>query len=62
MVHFDTYIYALHFFILMPLLLYIGARGSATPAFLFHVLFGVGLVGFLYHGFKLYGVWAREKK
>ena len=31
MVRFDTYIYALHFFILMPLLLYIGATRIGNP-------------------------------
>ena len=52
----QLYVYALHFFILMPLLIYIGYRGKNTPSFFFQLLLGIGFVGFLYHGFKLYDI------
>ncbi len=48
------YTYALHFFLLMPFLMYIGYKGKNTPSVFFQLLLGIACIGFLYHGFNLY--------
>ena len=56
-----VYIYAVHFFLFMPLLIYIGIRGPQTPPAFFQILIGIGILGMLYHGFKLYILWKKNK-
>ena len=54
------YIYAVHFLLFMPLLIYVGIMGSRTSRVIFQILIGIGVLGMLYHGFKLYVLWKKE--
>lgn len=52
------YIYALHVFLIAPLLLFVGMKRDETPAWIFG-LFGVmAAIIFLYHGAKAYSKFA----
>ena len=41
-----------HIIGVVPLFLYVGFQRAATPEWLYHVLFGLGIVLFVYHGAK----------
>lgn len=45
----------LHVVLIVPFLLWIGFQRAATPEWVYHVLFGTGLLIFAYHGFKAVG-------
>jgi len=41
-----------HIFAVVPMFLYVGFQRAATPEWLYHVLFGIGLVLLVFHGAK----------
>ena len=41
-----------HITIVVPVFLYVGFQRAATPDWLYHVLFGLGIVLLVYHGSK----------
>ena len=41
-----------HIFAVVPVFLYVGFQRAATPEWLYHVLFGIGLVLLVFHGAK----------
>lgn len=43
-----------HLVFVVPLFLYVGIQRAATPDWLYHVVFGIGLVVLVYHTFKAY--------
>ena len=43
-----------HVLIVMPLLIYVGLLKKNTPEYLYTVLLILGVVGMLYHSYKLY--------
>lgn len=45
----------LHVVLIVPFLLWIGFQRAATPEWVYHVLFGTGLLIIAYHGFKAVG-------
>lgn len=45
----------LHVVLIVPFLLWIGFQRAATPEWVYHVLFGTGLLILAYHGFKAVG-------
>ena len=45
----------LHVGLIVPFLLWIGFQRAATPEWVYHVLFGTGLLILAYHGFKAVG-------
>ncbi|NBO69973.1 MAG: hypothetical protein EBU66_06110 [Bacteroidetes bacterium] len=53
----DTYLLIgiLHVVLIVPFLLWIGFQRAATPEWVYHVLFGTGLLILAYHGFKAVG-------
>ena len=56
-----TAIFAFHLLIL-PLLIYVGVVGKASPTWAFSILVGVGVIGVLYHSFHLYNSLEQEKQ
>lgn len=52
----NYYTYILHFFIIMPFLLYIGIYKCKIPNYIFNILIGISIIGFLYHGFKIFNL------
>ena len=53
----DTYLLIgiLHVVVIVPFLLWVGFNRAATPDWVYHVLFGSGMLIILYHGFKAIG-------
>ena len=53
----DTYLLIgiLHVVVIVPFLLWVGFNRAATPDWVYHVLFGTGMLIILYHGFKAIG-------
>ena len=53
----DTYLLIgiLHVVLIVPFLLWIDFQRAATPEWVYHVLFGTGLLILAYHGFKAVG-------
>ena len=45
----------LHVVLIVPFLLWIGFQRAATPEWVYHILFGTGLLILAYHGFKAVG-------
>ena len=41
-----------HIFAVVPMFLYVGFQRAATPEWLYHVLFGIGIVLLVFHGAK----------
>ena len=56
-----TAVFAFHL-IILPLLIYVGIVGRASPSWAFSILVGVGIIGMLYHSFHLYNSLERENK
>ena len=48
-------IVVLHVVLIVPFLLWVGFNRAATPDWVYHVLFGTGLIVLLYHGYKSVG-------
>jgi hypothetical protein len=44
-----------HLVVVAPLFLFVGFQRAATPDWLYHVLFAMGLLVGLYHGYKAVG-------
>lgn len=53
----DTYLLigVLHVALIVPFLLWVGFSRAATPEFAYQILFCVGLIVALYHGYKVVG-------
>jgi hypothetical protein len=49
-----------HLAFIAPLFLYVGFQRAATPDWLYHVLFGVGLLVLVYHAMKSFGRWVAK--
>lgn len=49
-----------HLALIVPLFLYVGFQRAATPDWLYHVLFGVGLVVLAYHAMKSFTRWVAK--
>ncbi len=49
-----------HLVLIVPLFLYVGFQRAATPDWLYHVLFGVGLLVFVYHAMKSFTRWVAK--
>lgn len=49
-----------HLVAIVPLFLYVGFQRAATPDWLYHVLFGVGLVVLAYHAMKSFTRWVAK--
>lgn len=47
-------VYGFHFFIIAPLLIYIGIKRTKTPDFVLKGIGGLGALAFAYHGFRLF--------
>ncbi|NBV77509.1 hypothetical protein EBR66_05080 [bacterium] len=45
----------LHVAVIVPFLLWIGFNRAASPEWVYHILFGVGILIFVYHGYKAIG-------
>ncbi len=43
-----------HVAVIAPLLMFVGFTRAATPEWLYNVLFGMGILVFLYHGYKAF--------
>ena len=56
-----TAVFAFHLLIL-PVLIYVGLVGKASPTWTFSILAGIGIIGMLYHSFHLYDSLEREKE
>ena len=41
-----------HIFFVVPLFLFVGLQRAATPEWLYNILFGLGVLLFIYHGAK----------
>ena len=51
------YVYAFHALIIMPFLLYIAIYQCRIPKFVYGILAGIGIIGLLYHGFKMIDIY-----
>ena len=49
-----------HLVAIVPLFLYVGFQRAATPDWLYHVLFGVGLLVLAYHAMKSFTRWVAK--
>lgn len=49
-----------HLVAIVPLFLYVGFQRAATPDWLYHVLFGVGLLVLVYHAMKSFARWVAK--
>lgn len=49
-----------HLAFIVPLFLYVGFQRAATPDWLYHVLFGVGLLVLVYHAMKSFTRWVAK--
>ena len=56
-----TYVYVFHL-IILPALIVVGILGTSSPKWLYSFLLGLGIVGMLYHSFKLYGALTTKHK
>lgn len=50
----------MHVLVIAPTLMFIGFSRAATPEWLYNVVFGVGLLVLLYHGYKAVGRWTAK--
>ena len=49
-----------HLIAVVPLFLYVGFQRAATPDWLYHVLFGLGLIVLVYHAMKAFARWVAK--
>jgi hypothetical protein len=50
-----------HIIAVVPLFLFVGFQRAATPEWLYHVLFGLGILILVYHGIKaVIRIWAKS--
>lgn len=57
-----AYVYLFHLICILPLLLFVGIQKSKSPEWAFSVLLGLAIIGFFYHGFKLFALYRDGSK
>ena len=50
----EVYVHLFHILVVGSLFLYVGIKSTATPNFMFPILFALGIVIILYHGYKTF--------